>query len=254
MVAPRDRDDPLRGKRLGVHRRWNVVPLLAAVRKVLALVTVLAGFAVSLVIAAAPAGASSEAYDFLSRVNSARSAHGLKPLAMKSDLVDVAYSWTKHMAANNSLAHNPNLTTQVKNWQAVGENVGVGPTVKDIEDAFMASTHHRENILDPAYTEVGIATVRDSSGQLWVTQDFRQPMRSTSTTTTTQPRTTTHTTSTAPRTTTAARPTSRTPVVVRNPLADRLAQLTKSHAAAAGDPLVRAMTYVTTMAQLTTTG
>jgi len=155
--------------RLGIHRRWVVVALLVAVRKALALVTVLAGFAVSLVLAAAPANASSEAYDFLSRVNASRQAHGLKPLTMKSDLVSVAAGWTQHMADNNALAHNPNLTTQVKNWQAVGENVGVGPTVKDIEDAFMASTHHRENILDSSYTEVGIATVRDSSGQLWVT-------------------------------------------------------------------------------------
>lgn len=225
-----------------------------AVRKLLALLTALTGFAVAFVVAgAAPASASSEAYDFLSRVNSSRSAHGLKPLAMKSDLVSVAYSWTKHMAANNSLAHNPNLTTQVKNWQSVGENVGVGPDVKSIEDAFMASTHHRDNILDPGYTEVGIATVRDSQGQLWVTQDFRQPYKTTSTTTTTTRRPTTHrsTTSIAPRTTsTAPRSVTSRPVVVRNPLAERLAQLTKAGTSAT-DPVARAFSYVSTMAALT---
>lgn len=229
--------------------------LFATVRKVVALLSVLTGVAISLVIAsAAPAGASSEAYDFLSRVNASRQAHGLKPLTMKADLVDVAYNWTKHMAANNSLAHNPNLTSQVKNWQAVGENVGVGPTVKDIEDAFMNSTHHRENILDSSFTEVGIATVRDSKGQLWVTQDFRQPMKTTSTTTTRRT-TTTHTTTatpvhrtTAPRTTA----TTRMPASVRSPLAARLAQISKLRAAqGASDPVAQALSYVQAMTQLT---
>lgn len=227
------------------------MPLLAVVRKVLALVAVLAGLAVSLVVSAAPAGASSEAYDFLSRVNASRQAHGLKPLAMKSDLVNVAYGWSKHMADNNTLAHNPNLTTQVKNWQAVGENVGVGPTVKDIEDAFMASTHHRENILDPSYTEVGIATVRDANGQLWVTQDFRQPM---TTSTASAPRTTTRTTTTSTPQHHATAPStgSRVPVAVRSALAERLAQITRVRAAQAGaDPVAKALGYVTAMATLT---
>lgn len=231
-------------------------PLVAA-RKLIALLTVLTGFAVALVVAgASPASASSEAYDFLSRVNASRQAHGLKPLAMKSDLVNVAYGWTKHMADNNSLAHNPNLTTQVKNWQSVGENVGVGPDVKSIEDAFMASTHHRENILDPGYTEVGIATVRDSQGQLWVTQDFRQPYKTASTTTTKRTASTTTTrrsaTTSSPRTVVATpRRLASQPVTVRNPLAERLAAITKAGAQPAADPLARAFSYVSTMAALT---
>ena len=232
--------------------------LLAAVRKTIALLSVLVGVGISLVIASAPAGAAtSDAYDFLSRVNSARQAHGLKPLTMKSDLVSVAQSWSQHMADNNSLSHNPNLTSQVKNWQAVGENVGVGPTVKDIEDAFMNSTHHRENILDPGYTEVGIGTVRDSKGQLWVTQDFRQPMHTTTTTTTRRTTTTTthHATTApvhhaaAPRRTVA---TTRVPATVRNPLAARLAQIQKLRAAqGASDPVAQALSYVQAMTQLT---
>lgn len=223
-----------------------------AARKLIALLTVLAGFTMALVVAgAAPASASSEAYDFLSRINASRSANGLKPLAMKSDLVSVAAGWTSHMADNNSLAHNPNLTTQVKNWQSVGENVGVGPDVKSIEDAFMNSTRHRENILDPGYTEVGIATVRDSQGQLWVTQDFRQPYKTT-TTTTKRTSTTTATASTAPRTAVAApRRTASQSLTVRNPLAQRLAQLTKAGARPAADPVARAFSYISTMAALT---
>lgn len=223
------------------------------VRKVLALCTVSAAFAVALVVtAAAPASASSESYSFLSKVNASRQANGLKPLTMKSDLVNVAYNWTKSMASKNSLAHNPNLTSQVKNWQAVGENVGVGPDVKSIQDAFMSSAKHRANILDRDFTEAGFATVRDSKGQLWVTQVFRQPYK-TATTTASKPAPQRATTTAAPRTTAVTTPravTSR-PVVVRNPLAERLAQLTKAPAAAPSDPLARAFSYVSTMAALT---
>lgn len=226
--------------------------LLAAPRRALALATVVAGLAVTLLIAgAAPASAGSEAYSFLSKVNSSRQAHGLRPLTMRSDLVSVAYSWTKHMADKDSLAHNPNLTSQVKNWKAVGENVGVGPDVKSIEDAFMDSAHHRANILDHDFTEVGIATVRDSRGQLWVTQVFRQPFKASTTTVskTTAPRAST---ATAPRGTAAApRAVTSRPVVLRNALAERLAQLRKAQATPSADPLARAFSYVSTMAALT---
>jgi hypothetical protein len=229
----------------------EAVSLLAGVRKALALLSVLSGIALSLVVVgASPAGASSESYDFLSRVNASRQAHGLRSLTMRSDLVSVAYNWTQHMAANNSLEHNPRLTSQVKNWQSVGENVGVGPTVKDIEDAFMNSAHHRENILDPGYTEVGIATVRDSRGQLWVTQDFRQPMH---TSTASTPRTTTTTTTTAPRhRASAPRTVVHAPASARSSLASRLAQISRTGSAqGAGDPVAKALKYVSTMAALT---
>lgn len=224
------------------------------VRKVLALCSVFAAFAVALVVTAAtPASASSESYSFLSKVNASRQANGLKPLTMRSDLVNVAYNWTKNMASKDSLAHNPNLTSQVKNWQAVGENVGVGPDVKSIQDAFMNSAKHRANILDRDFTEAGFATVRDSKGQLWVTQVFRQPYKTATTTTASKPTTQRASTPAAPRTTTvtAPRPVTSRPVVVRNPLAERLAQLSKAPATTASDPLARAFSYVSTMAALT---
>src|SRR5204862_1717148 len=61
-----------------------------------------------------------------------------------------------------------------------GENVGVGPNVDSLEDAFMNSPEHRANILDSDYTEIGIGTAVGKDGRLYVTQDFRQPMHSSS--------------------------------------------------------------------------
>ena len=60
------------------------------------------------------------------------------------------------MASSNTLKHNPNLTSQVKGWHYVGENVGVGGDVSSLHAAFMASAPHKANILDKDYTQIGV--------------------------------------------------------------------------------------------------
>jgi peptidoglycan hydrolase-like protein with peptidoglycan-binding domain len=119
-----------------------------------------------------PYAAVGDASGYLSRLNSERAAHGLPSLIMRADLTQVAVSWSEHMAATGVLQHNPQLATAVTNWRAVGENVGDGPSIQDLDAAFMASPKHRDNILDPTYDDVGIGTVtRD--GMIWITVDFR---------------------------------------------------------------------------------
>jgi uncharacterized protein YkwD len=120
--------------------------------------------------------AVSDSSGYLSRLNSERAAHGLRPLIMRSDLTQVAQAWSEHMAATGVLSHNPALATEVTNWLAVGENVGDGPTISDLDAAFMASPKHRANILDPTYDDVGIATVT-RNGMIWITVDFRDVER-----------------------------------------------------------------------------
>lgn len=158
--------------------------------------------------AAAPAAATptdnvsyaavSDSSGYLSRLNGERAAHGLRPLVMRADLTEVAQAWSEHMAATGVLAHNPNLATAITNWLAVGENVGDGPTIADLDAAFMASPKHRANILDPTYDDVGIATVtRD--GMIWITVDFRDVERPEPATTSTSPRTSAQSRSAQPR-------------------------------------------------------
>lgn len=117
--------------------------------------------------------APSEA-DFLARLDSARSAAGLGSLAARDDLVDVARRHSEDMATQHRLYHNPSLQSQVTGWQRVGENVGTGSDVASVHDAFMQSPVHRDDILSPYFTEVGIGVVWDGS-TLWVTEVFRQP-------------------------------------------------------------------------------
>jgi uncharacterized protein YkwD len=79
------------------------------------------------------------------------------------------------MASHQSMRHNPYLTSQVQDWQSVGENVGRGPSESNIQRAFMGDTYHRDNILSRDFTQVGIGTARDSHGRLYVDEVFRRP-------------------------------------------------------------------------------
>jgi EAL domain-containing protein (putative c-di-GMP-specific phosphodiesterase class I) len=83
------------------------------------------------------------------------------------------------MARNNDLAHNSQLTREITDWQEIGENVGVGGDERSVADAFMGSPDHRDNILNPRYSEIGIATATGSDGRLWVTEDFERPFGAT---------------------------------------------------------------------------
>jgi len=119
--------------------------------------------------------ASGEENGFTSRINAERSQRGLRSLSWSEELAGVARRHAQRMANEDHLYHNPNLRNEVDNWEVLGENVGYGPGVDDLHQAFMNSSSHRANILDPVYTQVGVGTVwRD--GTLWVTQVFRKPM------------------------------------------------------------------------------
>jgi uncharacterized protein YkwD len=233
-------------------------------------------FAASLAVTVAPAApafadtASMEA-QFVSLMNSARQSAGLRPYTVSSDLVSVARAHSAQMAQKQTLYHNPNLTTDVKNWQAVGENVGEGPTVSDIHNAFMNSPEHRANILDHDFTQVGVGVAVDSNGIIWVTEDFRQPTTTASAPAPAPAPAPVHTTAPAPApvtTTAASRPYSSTvPAVAAAPaqtvahrpsaaqlarqqLADRLHKMGAAHRSAA-DPLAQALLFERTLTALT---
>jgi hypothetical protein len=119
---------------------------------------------------ASPAGEES---CFLSAVNAARSAAGAAPLSLQGDLLRISRAWSQTMATAGQLFHDPNLTKLAPfNWQALGENVGTGPTCDAIAQAFVNSPEHRRNILDPAFTTVGVGVVDSDGGTVWVTEDF----------------------------------------------------------------------------------
>ena len=256
----------LRLVRGSLTRLFAAVVLAGAVTTTVATVAPTAAFADS--------SASMES-QFVAKMNAARQSAGLRPYSVASDLTSVARQHSAQMASKQSLYHNPNLTSQVQNWQAVGENVGEGPTVSDIHNAFMQSPEHKANILDHDFTQVGVGVTVDKNGIIWVTEDFRQPMRAASSSTPThhsapKTTTTTHHTS-APTTGTATHaPTPKAvvppthpaahphPTVAASPQAKLLAKLAAMRTAGAGtpspDPVAAAFDYLSTVTDLTTAG
>ena len=124
---------------------------------------------------ASPAQATSVEDVFRAKLNHARVVRGIHRLESRPALVSVAREQARRMAAQNTLYHNPNLTTDVRNWRYVGENVGYGPDALTVHHAFMLSPGHRANILDRDYTQVGIGAVV-VNGRVWVAEVFRRPV------------------------------------------------------------------------------
>ena len=143
--------------------------LVAVTVAVISAVSALAMFGL-----AAPAGADAGAEaEFVDRINGARASSGKGSLATHAELTSVARRWSKRMADEQRLAHNPNLANEVQaDWEKLAENVGFGQDVGQIHEAFMNSTAHRNNILDGGMTHVGVGVVVDGSGQIWVTEIF----------------------------------------------------------------------------------
>lgn len=111
---------------------------------------------------------------FVDLINDERTARGLKPLAVQSDLVAGARFQADAIRDAGQLFHNPELASVVDGgWLKLGENVGYGSTVTGLHAAFMNSPGHRANVLDPHFTHVGLGVVVDG-GKIWVAEVFMQ--------------------------------------------------------------------------------
>jgi uncharacterized protein YkwD len=112
--------------------------------------------------------------DLIARVNDERAARGLTLLTIDPNLMDGAYSWSHTMAAQNVMYHS-NLNTWMGPYVADAENIGweTSPTMTagNLHVLWMRSDHHRENILAPNLTHVGIG-VACVNGKMWGTERF----------------------------------------------------------------------------------
>lgn len=114
-----------------------------------------------------------EESQFVGRINSLRASKGLSQLAVSGELVGVARNWTERMVQAGQISHNPNLGSQVGgNWTKLGENVGVGYDVDGLMQAFIDSSAHYANLVDPAWTHVGVGVVFGPDGRMYTTHNF----------------------------------------------------------------------------------
>src|SRR4051812_14642428 len=121
---------------------------------------------------AAPAGADPLADRFLAKINALRASKGLGAVRPDAALTAFAQSWTDHMAAVDVLSHNPALADSPGSWTKAGENVGVGPDLDALFDAFVASPHHYDNLVDPSFNLIGLGVTIRPDGVMYTTHDF----------------------------------------------------------------------------------
>lgn len=127
-----------------------------------------------------PAGeyAAQEA-QMLQLINRERTSRGLAPLVMDARLVRSARLKSQDMADNSYFAHqsprygppSAMISDQGISYHIAGENLAAAGSVADAHSGLMGSPGHRQNLLQPQYTMIGIGIVKSGSGLL-VTQHF----------------------------------------------------------------------------------
>lgn len=119
--------------------------------------------------------------------NGDRAQQGLTALTVNPVLVEAAQAKANDMAQNGYFAHVSPTGVDPWHWFAqagyafdyAGENLAVDfSDSADVNTAWMNSPTHRENILDPHYTEIGIATAEGmyrGKPTIFVVQEFGTP-------------------------------------------------------------------------------
>ncbi len=117
--------------------------------------------------------------EVLDRLDRLRAEHGLAPLGHSGALTRAAEWKAGHMAAGGYLDHRDPDTGRGPGDRArdcgdtsssVGENIAEGHADADaVMAAWAASPGHRENMLQPGYSAVGVGAVRGADGRMrWV--------------------------------------------------------------------------------------
>jgi hypothetical protein len=207
----------------------------------------LTALVVSALVGAPAASASTAESALVAKINAARAAAGLPAVSVHADLVAAARSHSSAMARRKTLYHSG--LTGICCFRSLAENVGFGATAGAVHVAFMGSSGHRANILNPAMRHVGVGVV-SSGGQLWVTEIFRAPAGGSVQPPTVAVKKPAARTGTAAR---ASRSTARQVPSYAAVLKVRVAQLSHRVPAGGRDPLASALAWSSAMRTLTAT-
>ena len=111
--------------------------------------------------------------------NQEREKAGSRPLRWSDELAKAALLHTQRMVKKGGLSHRfagePDLGVRLadagSHFDAYAENVGFALNAEEVHVGWMHSPGHRENLLNPSYSYVGIAVVRNGN-RIYATQDF----------------------------------------------------------------------------------
>jgi len=119
-------------------------------------------------------------------VNQNRQQQGLAPLTVNARLTEAATIQSEQMVTYRKMEHTiaeapfPGLVDRINHvgyrYSSAGENIAYGYSDADsVMNGWMNSSGHRANILNSAFTEVGVAVAYNSMGVAYYTQVFGRP-------------------------------------------------------------------------------
>jgi len=127
-----------------------------------------------------PAGLTAEEQQMVNLVNQERAKAGLKPLAADMRLVKLARMKSQDMIDKKYFAHqSPTygspfdmMKKEGISYRTAGENLAGANSVTRAHELLMQSSGHRQNILNPAFTHIGIGIVKGGPYGMMFTQMF----------------------------------------------------------------------------------
>ncbi len=137
--------------------------------------------------APAPAASAAEAPatdDCVALTNNERASAGLAPVSANAALDYAARFHAQFQARRNTMSHtgsrgsDPGRRIANEGYSAStwGENVAYGyNSCSEVMAGWMNSPGHRENILNPAFTEIGMGSAVAGNGSVYWTMDLAAP-------------------------------------------------------------------------------
>jgi uncharacterized YkwD family protein len=116
--------------------------------------------------------------------NVERAANGCGALSIDATLTKVAQAHSQDMADHDYFSHDSQdgrspfdrMTAAGYSYSTAAENIAAGQaTPADVVEGWMNSEGHRANILNCAYTEIGVGYAKGGSYGTYWTQDFGKP-------------------------------------------------------------------------------
>jgi uncharacterized protein YkwD len=104
--------------------------------------------------------------NIVSYTNQERARYGLEPLVVDKELMETAREHAAWMTQTQNMVHTS---------RPVAENIAMGqPHSSDVVQAWMNSSGHRANILNPGHRRIGVAAFRAVTGTIFWCQQFLQ--------------------------------------------------------------------------------
>lgn len=118
-------------------------------------------------------------------VNVQRTKAGLQPLTQNWQLSRVARYKSQDMIDKRYFSHtSPTYGSPFRmmesfgiRYSAAGENIAMGQqSPSEVMNAWMNSPGHRNNIMSPSFTQIGVGLAKDKNGRMYWTQMFIKPL------------------------------------------------------------------------------